>query len=75
MSICDNCKESEASGAWVGQGCTLCAMRHGLDLLPQWCDRCMAVAQLAHARKLAATIPDLERRAGISAATTTQEGE
>ena len=61
---CDHCKrETDNVEIWIGEnGCTLCAVRSGLDRSPRWCERCIVAAQLAYANKLAANIPMLEAR-------------
>lgn len=61
MALCANCGIREGTGKWIGHACTLCAMRFGLDRLPEWCALCMTEAQTEHARKFAAQLPALEQ--------------
>lgn len=56
---CENCKQRQGSINWVGEGGAL-AYSHGMS--SWWCEFCATEAQLAHAKKVAADIPDLERR-------------
>lgn len=56
---CQQCGERPATENWVGEGGYL-ALSHGL--YRRWCERCVVVAQLEHARKTVAAIPDLETR-------------
>jgi hypothetical protein len=56
---CANCGIRQATLNWVGEGGVL-AYAHGLA--SRWCERCVVAAQLEHARKLAASIPDLAVR-------------
>ncbi len=56
---CEKCGGGrEGTVTWVGEGGWMeCA--HGMSA--QWCLRCVRTAQLAHARKMQAQIPALER--------------
>lgn len=54
---CEHCNEHEATGKWLGEGSIL-DYAHGR--YQEWCECCMVKAQLDHARKLAARIPELE---------------
>lgn len=55
--ICQNCGQREGTENWVGEGGTM-AFIHGMHQC--WCKICCCEAQLEYARKLAATIPELE---------------
>ena len=57
--ICVNCHRHPASCDWVGDS-TVFAHVHGMSV--RWCEQCAVGAQLAHARKCAASIPGLERK-------------
>lgn len=56
---CANCQTRPATVNWTGDAGTL-AYSHGL--YARWCERCATEAQLAHARKMAALIPELEKK-------------
>jgi hypothetical protein len=57
MTVCANCKEREGTERWVGDSSAI----GWIHMTPQmWCRLCCAREQLAHAQKLAATIPALE---------------
>ncbi len=56
---CQNCQQREATETWVDDGGVF-AYAHGMS--QRWCLRCVLTAQLEHARKMAAQIPDLERQ-------------
>lgn len=57
--LCVNCSMRKGTERWVGEFDSVTVARTGWHQM--WCRRCVIVAQLEHARKLAATIPDLER--------------
>lgn len=56
--VCLNCKKRPATVNWTADGGVL-AFTHGMS--ERWCERCCIEAQLAHAQKMAARIPTLER--------------
>lgn len=56
---CSNCEKRPATTWWVGEGGTL-ALVHGMK--SPWCEHCCIAEQLKHARKLAASIPELEAK-------------
>ncbi len=55
---CEKCGEHEASGWWIGDGGTLAVTRYRMQAA--WCECCMLEVQVEHARKLAATLAELE---------------
>lgn len=57
MVLCANCGKREAIGPWAGSGCHICALRDGLDKLPQWCDLCMTQSQVAYMTDIASKLP------------------
>ena len=57
--MCQNCGEREGTNDWVGEGGML-AWSHGWS--QKWCDLCCVREQLAHAKKLAERIPELEEK-------------
>lgn len=57
--LCVHCQTRPATLNWYGDGGAL-AVVHGPGL--RWCQHCAVTEQLAYAKKLAATIPDLERQ-------------
>jgi hypothetical protein len=54
--ICQKCGERPATETWAAGG-VMAAIHGGYQY---WCKRCCLVEQLAHARKMAAQIPELE---------------
>jgi hypothetical protein len=57
--LCDNCHKNLASIMWVGTGGGW-ALIHGH--YQWWCKKCSLEEQLAHAKKLAAQIPEIEEQ-------------
>lgn len=55
---CQNCNEREATEDWVGEGSM---MDHIHGFSQRWCKLCCLRAQLEHAKKRAAAIPELEQ--------------
>lgn len=54
---CQKCGLREGTQEWAHD---MLALTHGF--IQHWCERCVIETQLAHARTMAARIPDLERR-------------
>lgn len=59
MILCNNCDKREGTELWVGEGGVL-AHVHGFSRF--WCKQCVVEAQLAHCRKSAEQIPELEAK-------------
>jgi protein-arginine kinase activator protein McsA len=57
--LCQNCQQRPATHNWVGNGSTM-EFIHGM--YARWCEYCVTVAQLEHARAAAAKISELEKR-------------
>lgn len=57
-TMCKTCSTRQATKWWTNDG--IMAAIHG-GAIPR-CERCCIVDQLAHARKMAAKIPELEAR-------------
>lgn len=62
--ICLNCNQAPATTTWVGEGGAL-AYSHGFG--QPWCLPCVQRAQLAYAKKISATIPQLEQQLDVKA--------
>lgn len=60
LKPCANCKQRPGTIVWIGTSDGLTYARNPTGW-PMWCTRCSVEARLAHARELAATIPELER--------------
>lgn len=58
---CDKCGEKKPTVKWAGSESSSSAFRH-YHSLPSWCQRCITVAQLEHAKEVATRIPELEER-------------
>lgn len=58
--ICSNCNVRKGTERWVGEYDSVTVARTGWHQM--WCKRCVVVAQLEHAKRLAATIPELENQ-------------
>ncbi len=56
--MCQKCNQKPGTETWCAEG--VMAFVHGMS--QQWCKWCVNDEQLAFARKVAATIPELERR-------------
>ncbi len=58
---CDNCHEREAKGLWGGtlDGINVARM---MSTLPSWCELCMVRAQVEHMSKIAAELPERQKR-------------
>ena len=56
--ICHKCNERSATEMWAAEG--VIGAVHGCYQF--WCKRCVVAEQLAHAKKMAERIPDLERK-------------
>lgn len=54
--MCQRCNERPGTETWCDSG--VLGFVHGMSA--QWCERCVVEEQLAHARKAAARIPELE---------------
>jgi hypothetical protein len=55
---CQNCSKHPATKWWTGEGGMIGAV-HGF--YQAWCDRCVVVAQLEHAKAAAKRVKELER--------------
>lgn len=58
--ICAKCGLCPGTEIWVGEGGTL-AYVHGI-YTPHWCLICVTTEQLLHAQKVAATVPELQKK-------------
>ena len=59
--MCRNCNERPATAWWRGEMSVMDVARNPTAAQP-WCERCIVVAQLKHARAQADRIPALELR-------------
>ena len=58
--LCANCNMRKGTERWGGTFDSITLARTGWHQM--WCMRCVLSAQLEYAKKLAATIPELERQ-------------
>lgn len=57
--VCVRCQKRPGTTIWIGEGGVMDYI-HGGGV--PYCQRCVVECQLEYARKLTATIPDLERQ-------------
>jgi len=63
VTACANCGVYAAlTTKWLGTGCGTCAARMGYQHLPNWCERCVTVAQIAYVESVAAKLPELREK-------------
>jgi hypothetical protein len=55
---CQSCQTREGTETWVEEG--VLGFVHGFSA--RWCKVCVLTAQIEHATKLAAKLPELQRR-------------